>query len=191
MPAPDQPSGYYPQRAYYAPGWQAPVETPPPPRRRRPVLAVLAVVLAVALAAGVVVGVLWWRDSRPLGEVTDPRTATARQLDVGHCVADLTDDGTVARVRVVPCEQPHEAEVVGAHEIRADAWPGQGDVDAEATAACEMDTAQRDAGFAPVVWSPSSTGWGQGDRRALCLAWSGGDPVTGSFITGDEVSPAG
>lgn len=189
--SPDRPSGYYPQRAYYAPGWPAPVEQPPPPpdrRRLRVVLAVVGAVVALVLAAGVVLGVLWFRDTRLLGEVDAARSATPRQLDVGHCVGELPGDGAVDRVRVVPCSEPHEAEVVAVHTLRGETWPGHEDVDAEVAAACEMDTAQRDAGFSPVVWAPSQTGWGQGDRRGLCLAWSGGDLVTGSFVAGDEVA---
>ena len=194
MSTPQQPSGYYPQQPYYAPGWQAPADQPPPPRDRRRlriVLVTVGAVLAVALVVGLVLTLLWFRDTQVLGEIQAPRSATARQLDVGHCLAEHPADGTVGRVELVPCSEPHESEVVGVHTLRSDSWPGQDEVDAEVAAACEMDAAQREAGFTAVVWSPSATGWGQGDRRGLCLAWANGRTVTGSFTAGDDVVPAG
>lgn len=189
-PGPAGPPGaqaYYPQQAYYAPGWQAPVPlpTPPAPRRGRTVLAVVGGVLVLGLVAGLAVAARYFLDIRPLGEVDGPRSATARQLAPGHCIEDLPADGEVVRVRVVPCDEPHAAEVVGVLALRGDVWPGQDEVDDEVTAYCEMDTAQRDAGFRPVVWSPSEAGWAQGDRRGLCLAWLDGGGATGSF-TADE-----
>lgn len=166
------PPGYYPQEAFHAGGW-----TPPDPavgrRRRRRVLLVAAGVVAVLVVVGGVVGVRAWLDRRPLGEVTAARTATVAQLDVGHCVEDLPEDGEVVRVRVVPCDEPHAAEVVAVHTLEGDAWPGQRAVDREVAAACEMDTAQAEAGLRPVVWAPSERSWASGDRRGLCLAWSG------------------
>ena len=182
---------YYPQEAYYAPGWQpAPQRDPERARRRRRlVVAVAAAVVVLLVAAGAVVGVRAFLERRPLGEVTSARTATPRQLDVGHCLARLPADGEVTRVPVVPCDAPHAAEVVGTLTVRGEAWPGQEAVDEDVTAACEMDRAQLEAGFRAVAWSPSEAGWAQGDRRGLCLAWSGGGRVTGSFTEGDEVTP--
>ena len=181
------PKDYYPQAAYYAPGWQAP--RPPRDRRRtRRVLLLVAALVGALVLAGGVVGARFWLDTRPLGPVESPRTATARQLTPGHCLADLPPDGAVDRVSVVPCDQPHAAEVLGELLLLDAFWPGRQAVDERVGAACEMDNAQLDAGFAPVVWAPSETGWRQGDRRGLCLAWFDGGGVTGSFVAGQDVS---
>src|SRR5665647_2664326 len=100
--APGQPT-YYPQQAYYAPGWM---------------------------------------QTRTLGDVSGPTTANARQVDTGHCIADLPRDGEVARVELVPCSQPHEAEVVGLLTLQDESWPGQESVDNQVTGWCEMDGLQ-------------------------------------------------
>jgi hypothetical protein len=185
---PPPPEGYYPQDAYYAPGWSAPDDRSAPPRRRRGrtvVLLVLAGVLAVAALAAGAVALRTWTDTRPLGAVTEPTSATPHQLRTGHCVEDLPDDGRVTRVRVVPCSEPHEAEVLGVHRVRGEEWRGIEAVVEESVGACEMDRRQEAAGFRPVVWTPTERSWEQGDRDALCLAWVEGGLVTGSWRDGD------
>lgn len=182
--------GYYPQEPYYAPGWTGPA-APVPPRRRRTALVVVLVlvgVLVLGLAAWGAVVLRQGMQTRLLGEVDRPTTAHSRQLDVGHCLATLPADGTVDRVDLVPCADPHVAEVVGVHPFRSDEWPGQDAVDDESAAACEMDAAQAAAGFRAVVWSPSQESWAQGDRRGLCLAWLPDGEARGSFAAGDEVT---
>ncbi|MDT0165890.1 septum formation family protein [Actinotalea sp. AC32] len=178
-------AGWYPQEAYYAPGWSAPVQPPMPraPRDRRRVLVPLAAVLAVGLVVGGGLGARYWADTRTLGEVEGAVSAAPRQLTTGHCVETLPDDGALGRVTVVPCDARHEAEVVGVHTYDDDAWPGQDAVDREAGAACEMDTAQTEAGVRPVVWAPGRVAWQQGDREALCLAWSP-EGAVGSWADG-------
>lgn len=182
--------GYYPQEPYYAPGWSGPASPVPPRRSRTPLVIVLVLVgvLVLGLAAWGVVVLRLSMQTRVLGEVDRPTSAHSRQLDVGHCVASMPADGDVGRVDLVPCADPHVAEVVGVHPFRADAWPGQRAVDDEAAASCEMDSTQVAAGFRAVVWSPSEESWAQGDRRGLCLAWLEDGEARGSFAAGDEVT---
>jgi len=182
--APGQPT-YYPQQAYYAPGWTAPAATSPRRSRRGLWLAIGGGLVILLVVGGAAVGVTRWMQTRTLGDVSGPTTANARQVDTGHCIADLPRDGEVARVELVPCSQPHEAEVVGLLTLQDESWPGQESVDNQVTGWCEMDGAQQEAGFQPVVWTPSQRGWGQGDRRGVCLAWLDGGGATGSFMDGD------
>ena len=153
-------------------------------------LLVLGGLLAVAVLVVVGVAVVRGMDSRPLGEVDSAVTVASRRLQPGHCVSRLPADGDVSRVEVVPCDEPHEAAVVGSLEISGDEWPGKDRVERQAVDYCEMDSAEAEAGFRPVVWTPTRDGWGQGDRSALCLAWRETGPVTGSFTAGDEVAPS-
>lgn len=190
--SPVAPHGSAPLEPYYAPGWTAPVDTGPPARRRgrrRALLRALAAVGAVALLAVVAVGARTWADSRPLGDPSGEVSAHARQLVVGHCLQTLPADGTVRRTTLVPCDVPHEAEVVGSHVHADGPWPGPVPVRREAEAACEMDTAQRAAGVQPVVWTPTEASWRQGDRASLCLAWLPGSGLRGSFTDGDAPLP--
>lgn len=182
--------GYYPQEAFYAPGWSAPASPPPTRRQRRlwPVLLAIGIVLVLALGTGGYLAMRLATDTSPLDEVEERTEVAAGRLDVGHCLATMPGDGEVNRVTLVPCAEPHEAEVVGVHTFRADEWPGDQAVVDEATAACEMDTTQAAAGFVPVVWTPSEAAWGQGDRLGLCLAWLEKGAARGSFTAGDEVT---
>lgn len=189
------PPGYYPQEAYYAPGWTAPVPSSasvtPPPRRRWPLVLGLLAVFVVVLAI-VVASLRTWADQQPLGEVSGTVSAHPRQLTTGHCVESLPADGALGRVDVVPCAQPHEAEVIAVHVLDGAAeapWPGRSVLEREAARTCEMDTAQKEAGARAVVWTPSEAAWGDGERRALCLAWSPDGGVTGSWTDGDVVVP--
>jgi len=143
---------------------------------------------ALGLVVGVVFGVRFWLDRRPLGTVDAATTVAASRLTTGHCLQDLPADGDVSRVTVVPCSAPHAAEVVAAQNLPAGPWPGQTDVDGTLARWCEMDSAEGEAGFRPVVWSPSARGWGQGDRTGLCIAALTDGTATGSFIAGDEVT---
>lgn len=166
---PTGPLGQYPQEAYFAPGWTAP-PTQPRSRRGARIAAVCAIAGAVVVAvAGVTTAFVYWRDTRPLGEVTSPTSATSRQVRAGHCLAELPDDGTLGRVRVVPCDDAHEAEVVGALRLDDGPFPGAQAVE-RAAAWCEMDRAQTEQGLVPVVWTPTERSWNQGDRIVLCLA---------------------
>ena len=176
---------YYPQQTYYAPGWTAPAATTPRHGRRGLWLAVGGGLVILLVVGGAVTGVMRWMQTRTLGDVSGPTTANARQVDTGHCIADLPRDGEVARVELVPCSQPHEAEVVGLLTLPGESWPGQVFVDNRVTRWCEMDSAQQEAGFQPVVWTPSQRGWRQGDHRGVCLAWLDGGGATGSFVDGD------
>ena len=185
------PGGYYPQQAYYAPGWQQPVGPPPPRRPWGKILmaAVLALVLRVGAAAAVPT-LLRQIALRPLGEVTAPTEAGPRQLRPGHCVQTLPADGELSTVAVVPCDQPHEAEVIALHTFDDGPWPGPREVARDAAAGCEMDAAQAALGAEPVVWSPTQGSWAQGDRLGTCLAWHPSAPVVGSWTDDDEVAPA-
>ncbi len=179
----------YPQQAWYAPGWGAPVPPTPPGRRRggRRLALAIAGVLVLAVVAGGTVGVRTWLERRPLGEVVAAVSVNPGRLTTGHCVADLPDDGDVTRVTAVPCGTAHAVEVVATRVLPDEEWPGQASVDATLARWCEMDSAERAAGFHAVVWAPSERGWGQGDRTGLCLAALGAGTATGSFVAGDEV----
>jgi hypothetical protein len=154
----------------------------------------VAVIAAVAVAAVAVAGVLGVQAVRGRGweplpsPVTEATDAHAVQLVLGTCVAELPDDGLVRRVRAVPCEEPHAAQVVGRTDAPAEAvWPGEGAAAARVSRACGPDLLGPAAGdrgaesVAFVVWSPSEDSWARGDRTGLCLAVTL-EPATGSLL---------
>ncbi|WP_448058567.1 septum formation family protein [Cellulomonas hominis] len=163
-------------------------------RLRGGVLALVAVllgsVLTVAAVAAAVVVVVSLSLSRPLTtDITAAREARARQLTTGHCLASLPADGPVDRVTVVPCAQPHEAQVITALTLDAARWPGQRTVDRRVALSCGLTEEERSAGVRPVVWSPTEESWDRGDRTGLCLLVVDGGGVTGSFLDGSAQLP--
>ncbi len=149
--------------------------------------------------AGVAIGLVWTvvevavvsalvsasLAARPLPLAVDgPQDAWATQLRTGHCLAELPPHGDVGRVRVVPCDRPHPAQVVSEYRFAPDAvWPGQPDADARVAAGCELSDAERAAGVQAVTWAPTEGSWQDGDRRGLCVAHLDRD-VTGSLLDG-------
>ena len=140
------------------------------------------IVTGVTVSGG---AVSYWWQTRDLGPVTSPTTVSARQAEPGHCIEELPGDGRVSRIRLVPCSTEHDAEVVGVLPLGPGDWPGRDVAVSRVSGWCEMDTAQRAAGFTAVIWVPSEAGWAQGDTSGVCVAWFPDGGVTGSWRDGD------
>lgn len=132
---------------------------------------VIGLVELLALVAVLVLVVLLVRASSPLPVgVQAPREAHVGQLVVGHCLRSLPDDGDVATVTLVPCDQPHEASVVSTYRFQDGAvWPGQAAADSRVARSCEITDDEAAAGARLVAWAPTQQGWSRGDRTGLCL----------------------
>ncbi|MCA5892024.1 septum formation family protein [Isoptericola sp. NEAU-Y5] len=161
-----------------------------PRARRRVRIAVVVGVAVVLVAAGVTLGVLQWRDAawEPVtADVDEPTEVNAVQLVLGSCLDELPADGPVGRVRVVPCDEPHRAQVVGRTDAaRTAVWTGAPDAVRRASLACGPDLlgpAGRESAdtLRFVVWTPSKESWEAGDRTGLCLAASD-DDRSGSIL---------
>jgi hypothetical protein len=152
-------------------------------------LAVAGMVLGAVVTVGWGLGALvWWQGEQartPLaGDVDAPRTASARQLVLGSCLAELPPDGEVSDVSVVPCADEHRAQVVARTDFGADdVWPGQQAADRRVARVCTPDVLGPDApdGVTLVVWSPTEASWLDGDRTGLCLVASD-DPLPGDLV---------
>jgi len=153
--------------------------------------AALGVLGTLAVAGVVTAVVVTAMGTRPLpSDVASPRDAHAQQLVTGNCVAQLPDDGAVDTVPVVPCADPHAAQVITVYEFTADAvWPGQHAADTRVGRSCVLDQAETDAGVRTVTWAPTERSWARGDRDGLCLAVVDGGGVTGSFLDGTAQLP--
>jgi hypothetical protein len=160
----------------------------PEPRRGRGlavagvVLGALATLAWVPLIAVLVGSAL---AQRPLpADVAEPVDAHAVQLVPGSCLADVPADGQVDRVRVVPCADPHAAQVVSSYAFEPDAaWPGSAEASARVEASCDLTAAEREQGTRMLAWAPTEASWARGDRTGLCVAVPPG-PVTGSLLDG-------
>ncbi len=118
----------------------------------------------VAILSWLVLGGLAWLLLRPLpADVGAPRYAAAQQLTEGNCLATLPADGTVWVVRIVPCANSHQAQVVLRQNL-TDPPTGQTRLDAAATALCAGAALPAAAGGV-VVWAPTP-----GHATVTCLA---------------------
>ncbi|WP_298458585.1 DUF4190 domain-containing protein [uncultured Cellulomonas sp.] len=154
--------------------------------------------------AGVVLGAVWTvaqvvvvaglvataAASRPLPVTIDAaQTASVGQLRTGHCLADLPADGDVSEVEVVPCGEPHGAQVISEYRFADDAvWPGQDRAHRLVAGGCQLSQAETDAGVEVRTWAPTEASWRDGDRTGLCLARVG-PAVTGSLLDGSADLP--
>lgn len=127
-------------------------------------------------------------------ETVDPDTVHATELNVGDCVIGLEEE-EINDVDVVPCDQPHAAEVYAAYDMDPGAYPGEeAIVEAGETFCMEEVTGYIGENFekpgAPDVsdviyayLSPTPKSWTLGgDREILCyFTTEDGALTTGSL----------
>ncbi|WP_278236225.1 septum formation family protein [Isoptericola sp. AK164] len=176
-----------------APGGPTPAERAAARRTARIwVLSVVGlIVLVVAGATGISALTSSAREQawEPVAaDVTAPTTVNAVQLVLGSCLSGASTEGGVGEVEVVPCADPHVAEVVGRTDAASDAiWPGEDVVAARTARGCTAGLlgpqaraeAERSVTF--VVWTPTEDAWEAGDRTGLCVAVLD-DERTGSLL---------
>lgn len=117
-------------------------------------------------------------------DVAVPRDVNARQIVPGNCLDPLPDDGDIDTVRVVPCADPHAAQVISQYDFeKAAVWPGQPAADRRVATACEVSPAETEAGLTPLTWAPTEQSWTNGDRTGLCLLHhADGTPLTQTLV---------
>lgn len=108
-------------------------------------------------------------------------------LGVGDCLQSDILEGDVSDVAVVPCSDPHDAEVYALLELTGQEYPGIDAVNAAAEDFCLSEFAEfvgiRHADSEIVVYPllPTQDSWTeQGDRDILCIAVAPA-PVEGSL----------
>lgn len=202
LPAPDLHDVRLPGEATAAPAGSGTGSEPGPeggsgsadPRRGVRRRAWIAAAAVVAVAAVVLAGVLGVRTAQdrawePLPtDLPAARDAQAVQFVLGTCVEAVPDDGGVSQARAVPCDEEHEAQVVGRTDAATDAvWPGDDVLASRGSRACGPELlgpeARQDGarGARFVVWTPSEESWSEGDRTTLCLVVVAA-PRTGSLL---------
>lgn len=93
------------------------------------------------------------------------------------------------RTEPVPCEQPHDAEVLALQPFSDGPFPGERALGARAEARCGAALAERLApdvagrGLALVFLVPTAAGWSAGDRWATCLVEDPRGPLVGAVTT--------
>jgi hypothetical protein len=119
-------------------------------------------------------------------DTTEPEETPAVNLTAGDCVQmpDAYEDmdtliSPKERVPVVPCDEPHDGEVL----FLGDAWnenaeyPGNDVVEAQAKERCDnafesyIGRPFDRSALEYIHWHPVEEGWEQGDREIGCVAY--------------------
>jgi Septum formation/Domain of unknown function (DUF4190) len=142
--------------------------------------------------AGIVLSILWVAGGVALValsvDVARDTVAEANDVKVGDCVQDAPDvDRAVIDLTVVPCAQPHQAEVVQVIMVPDSDFPGEAALARRAQDECPRaladysPSAARDQSVRLLYTYPRQATWVLGDRQITCLAVHAGAPVTGSI----------
>lgn len=129
-----------------------------------------------------------------LGLVACSKEVAANNLEVGDCTdADLS--GAVGEVDTVDCAESHTAEVYAVFDLEDGDFPGDADIQAQATEGCIGDRFEEYVGLPyqrSEIYStslvPTEQTWNDADdRTVICLAVTqDGSATTGSVEGADR-----
>ena len=182
-----------PAAAPGTPGGHAPAEPGPgtgpaspgaaPPRRRRSLAAILvgglAAVCLIGLGAFATVLLLHGRHHAPPAALP-----SVFRLRAGQCVN--SGPAGISSPTVVPCAQPHDAEVYARFAMAGHTWPGSAAIGAQARRGC---TARLGGYLNPQLATtvlaesyvfPDQGAWNAGERAVICEIRSTAGKLTGS-----------
>lgn len=150
--------------------------------RRGGIAALTGLAIAVALAGCAAEG-----PRNSAGQVTASAPADSFSLQVGDCTGPLTT-GTVEKVTLVPCGEPHSWEVFAATELDGEEFPGAGAVQDAAEEFCQdrfktfVGVSVGKSDYDLTVLQPTRQTWNSADDRAVtCLAGKDGGTIEGSL----------
>jgi hypothetical protein len=108
------------------------------------------------------------------GQAPTSGTVSSSDLQPGDCVNGLREYGNRGSLSVVPCAQPHQGEVFAVFDLAPGAFPGQPNVDDEASSGCNdrfgYYSSLDPSGEGLLIISPAASGWNHGDRNVTCIA---------------------
>ncbi len=154
----------------------------PPGRPRARLQAVVLVVsgaICLAALAGLAAVLLHGRPTR-----ATPPVPSVFRLHPGECVN--SPQNAASATRVVPCAQPHDAEIFAAFRLAGHSWPGAAAVGARARLGCMsrlggyLNPQLATATLAESYIYPSAGAWDVGERTVICEVRSTQGKLTGS-----------
>ncbi len=123
------------------------------------------------------------------GVIIEPNPSTdAFALAVGDCLDDgdiaLESGSEVQTLPTVPCNEPHDSEVIASITLRGTAYPGEAAITLQADAGC-ISALERLVGMPYLetpydvsYYAPTELSWSGGDREVLCVAYDPAGPLT-------------
>ena len=146
-----------------------------PERAKRP--------LAAAVALGLVALIIWGL-SACMGGPSSPPATSAAPYAQGDCFADF--DPSAEDNRMVPCSEPHSAQLVAVGTADEGEYPGREALEADAGQLCRDASLKLPPDTSELKQRtvyPTQDGWQNGDRRMECFIEStGGNDLTASLL---------
>ncbi|MDX6236173.1 MAG: hypothetical protein QOG10_988 [Kribbellaceae bacterium] len=114
-------------------------------------------------------------------------TVYVDELAVGECFTDGNAEGEVVRM---PCNEPHDGELVADVTLPGGPYPGDSKAAAAAEASCDAEFGKY-VGIAPdkselnmEYWYPDQDYWTHGDRLVVCAAYGPAGEQLQSMVKG-------
>lgn len=149
---------------------------------------VLSGLWVVGVVTVVAIGLSSTADRGGSGEVVGAGSVSVKDLRVGDCVEEWAEKASVLTVRLTPCAQPHDAQVVAEDDLvtRDEAYPGDDEVSRMAEDLCSGKVDALDDSRLPETGSiayfrPLEASWQDGDRKVSCLVVAD-VPMTSSLL---------
>jgi hypothetical protein len=121
------------------------------------------------------------------GEVVQGGQSDAFSVGVGDCLGDAAA-GQVSDVQVVPCGEPHDAEVFADFQLDGAEYPGAEEVTRLADEGClsafedYVGLPYQRSALEITYFAPTESSWNDlGDRLVSCLLHDPAGPVSGSL----------
>jgi putative regulator of septum formation len=139
-------------------------------------LAIAGLAVSGFWLVGIVVAIAVFGDGEPdrdaSGQVTTTQNTRPDKLRVGDCVSEI-NEGEVANIKVVPCNQPNGGKVFAVFDLPAGDWPGLTAVQTAAENGCTSRwkaSKQKASAESSIFYlHPTEDGWSLGDRGTTCL----------------------
>jgi len=154
-----------------------------PPRRRRSLAAILigcfAAICLIGLGAVATVLLLHGRTHAPPAALP-----SVFRLGVGDCLNSGPDG--ISSPTVVPCSQPHDAEVYARFALAGHGWPGSAAIGTQARQGCNarlggyLNPQLATTVLAESYVFPDQGAWNEGERTIICEIRSTAGKLTGS-----------
>jgi hypothetical protein len=127
-------------------------------------------------------------DRNSEGNLTEEGSVSSRALKLGDCLKKVPSEGVVLNVDVLPCTQPHGAEVYAVLTLSGSTYPGEAAIIKEAEEGCTAkvdvlteDARNDDSAEIFYIYPESATAWRRGDHEVSCIVGSETKQFTGSM----------
>lgn len=129
------------------------------------------------------------------GQVTEEGKIDIFALKVGDCkMIDSIEQTQLSDTSVVPCSEPHDEEVYYEFDLPEGDYPGDAEIEAQATPVCEEEFAtyvgisEADSQLSFAYFWPTQDGWEQIDDRLIqCVLFMKDESQMTSSMKGAKI----